>query len=107
MTGAAMKAIGRQRLVIEADDACLDGHFPGHPVIPGVVLLDRAIATFGFTTPIRIDQAKFLKPCVPGMQLDAELSRTMDAGELRIAHGEELMASARVRWSKGRMVDDV
>ena len=29
---------------IAADHPCLPGHFPGQPVVPGVVVLDRVLA---------------------------------------------------------------
>jgi 3-hydroxymyristoyl/3-hydroxydecanoyl-(acyl carrier protein) dehydratase len=47
-----------QRFILEPDAACLDGHFPGRPLIPGVVLLDAAITAFGLQGPLRIVQAK-------------------------------------------------
>lgn len=34
----------RTALRIGADHPCLPGHFPGRPVVPGVVLLDRVAA---------------------------------------------------------------
>ena len=30
--------------VIESDHPALPGHFPGRPVVPGVVVLDRVLA---------------------------------------------------------------
>jgi 3-hydroxymyristoyl/3-hydroxydecanoyl-(acyl carrier protein) dehydratase len=32
---------------IAADHPALPGHFPGHPVVPGVVLLDAVVAELG------------------------------------------------------------
>ncbi|MBC8844808.1 beta-hydroxyacyl-ACP dehydratase, partial [Escherichia coli] len=52
---------------IPADHPALPGHFPGHPVVPGVVLLDHAIHTIGaaLNRPLhawRLGSAKFLSP---------------------------------------------
>lgn len=60
---------------IPADHPALPGHFPGHPIVPGVVLLDRAIAALGasLNRPLhtwRLASAKFLSPVTPGEPLD-------------------------------------
>ncbi len=60
---------------IPADHPALPGHFPGHPIVPGVVLLDHAIAALGasLNRPLdtwRLASAKFLSPVAPGEALD-------------------------------------
>jgi 3-hydroxymyristoyl/3-hydroxydecanoyl-(acyl carrier protein) dehydratase len=51
------------------------GHFPGRPIVPGVVLLDRAIQAIGQSlggaaAPCSIANAKFLSPVGPGATLE-------------------------------------
>ena len=51
------------------------GHFPGRPIVPGVVLLDRAIQVIGQSlgsaaAPCSIANAKFLSPVGPGATLE-------------------------------------
>ncbi|AQS86754.1 acyl-coenzyme A synthetase [Neoasaia chiangmaiensis NBRC 101099] len=55
---------------IPADHPCLAGHFPGMPVVPGVMMLDAGLACLanewgdvGF--PVHIRMVKFLKPVFP------------------------------------------
>ncbi|HHT9011426.1 TPA: AMP-binding protein [Burkholderia cenocepacia] len=60
---------------IASDHPALPGHFPGHPVVPGVVLLDHAIHMIGaaMNRPLhawRLGSAKFLSPVAPGEPLD-------------------------------------
>lgn len=53
------------------DHPAFPGHFPGRPIVPGVVLLDRAILFAGewlsrSTVACRIANAKFFSPVGPG-----------------------------------------
>lgn len=56
------------------DHPAFAGHFPGRPILPGVVLLDRVILlAAGFlnvpAADIRLASGKFLSPVAPGEEL--------------------------------------
>ncbi len=82
-------------LTVAADHPAYVGHFPGQPILPGVVLLDEALfalaAALGLpAATAHIQSAKFLSPVQPGekLQLDYAASPT---GAFRF----ELKASGR------------
>lgn len=57
--------------LVPADHPAFAGHFPGHPIVPGVVLLDRVMqiaqaAEGGPVSDWQVTQVKFLSPCGPG-----------------------------------------
>jgi len=61
-------------LPIAADHPAFAGHFPGTPVLPGVVLLDEAIRAVelesgGEPRCWRVASVKFLRAIVPGESL--------------------------------------
>jgi predicted LPLAT superfamily acyltransferase len=76
-------------LRIDAGHPALAGHFPGAPILPGVVLLDetvRAVERSG-TSPgarWRIGNAKFVKPVHPGEILTLEHS-VLPNGSIRFS----------------------
>lgn len=54
---------------VPADHPALPGHFPGRPVVPGVVVLDRVIAHLQQRTGravVRLPRVKFSAPLCPG-----------------------------------------
>ena len=68
---------------VTANEAFFQGHFPGHPIMPGVLILE-ALAQVGGVLLMRtlnasaekkvmyftgIDRAKFRRPVIPGDQL--------------------------------------
>jgi 3-hydroxymyristoyl/3-hydroxydecanoyl-(acyl carrier protein) dehydratase len=56
--------------VIAPGHPALPGHFPGRPIVPGVVILDQVLAaiesTHGRLGPLRLPQVKFMQPLLPG-----------------------------------------
>ncbi|MGU7775328.1 AMP-binding protein [Burkholderia sp. MR1-5-21] len=91
---------GTLAFTIPADHPALPGHFPGHPIVPGVVLLDHAINAIGaaLNRPLhawRLGSAKFLSPVAPGEPLDLALDAaasgairfTVRAGRRDVATG--------------------
>jgi 3-hydroxyacyl-[acyl-carrier-protein] dehydratase len=58
-------------LTIGADHPALAGHFPGAPIVPGVLLLDEIVSALAIAgaQQWRIGAAKFLHPVRPGETL--------------------------------------
>ena len=87
----------RQPLFIAADHPSLPGHFPGSPVVPGVLLLcqvlDAAEQWLGTgVQPLRLRQAKFPAPWLPGMQVLATLEREASVLRFEVTAEDQTLA---------------
>lgn len=74
-------------LSIAADHPAYAGHFPGQPILPGVVLLDAALHALATQQGLpgatgQIKSAKFRSPVQPGEALTLHAS-AMPGGGLR------------------------
>ena len=74
-------------IAIGSDHPSLAGHFPGNPIVPGVVLLDEAIAAIGRSrgqpfASFRLASIKFLHPVVPPAKLTVRHRSGPSVGKL-------------------------
>ena len=95
------------RTRVPFDHPSFAGHFPGRPILPGVLLLAevmealRGLGDQPATGPCEIASAKFLSPVLPGDELTITLQVSgsgwrfdVHAGERRAATGSIVCAGA-------------
>lgn len=99
-------------LLIAPDHPAFTGHFPGTPMVPGVVLLEAALhaarqtlgpATSGdadsLTTICQISSAKFLSPVGPGELLTISCTPSASGGaRFDISSGSRKVATGALAW---------
>jgi len=93
---ADKRIVGMKNVTI--NEPFFQGHFPGHPIMPGVLLLEAMAQTGGvmalMSLPaeevkkkvlyfMSIDKAKFRKPVTPGDQVRFELIMLRSRGTIK------------------------
>ncbi|MCQ6964005.1 MaoC/PaaZ C-terminal domain-containing protein [Aromatoleum toluolicum] len=87
---------------IPDDHPSFAGHFPGRPILPGVVLLALATRALGeaigrAVPPCGIASAKFLRPVGPGTELRIRLAEAGANWRFDILAGEDCVATGSLR----------
>jgi beta-hydroxyacyl-ACP dehydratase FabZ len=101
------RVVGIKNVTI--NEPFFQGHFPGHPIMPGVLLIEAMAQTGGVmalkSIPdpskkviyfMSIDKAKFRKPVIPGDQVRFELELTKVRGNIRTFKAVALVEGAVV-----------
>lgn len=87
------------RFCIPAGHPALPGHFPGDPVVPGVVMLDELLALarqwLGPVAVRGLPQVKFTAPLLPGSPADAHLWLDGSRLSFRVQCGGRTLAQGR------------
>ena len=86
------KAVGIKNVTI--NEEFFQGHFPNHPIMPGVLIIEALAQVAGILALnsgaaagkavyfLSIERAKFRKPVVPGDQLKLEVSILQQRGNV-------------------------
>lgn len=107
------RAVGIKNVTI--NDSFFQGHFPGHPIMPGVLIIE-ALAQVGTVAILKIpeykdylglfaglDDVKFKRQVIPGDQLRLEvelvkLRKTFGVAKGRAYVGDQLAAEGTLKF---------
>lgn len=91
-----------QRVHVDPDHPALPGHFPGQPLVPGVLLLEQlalALRAWRGQRLVRVLEAKFMAPLLPGESAQLELTPSTAQParvDFRIVRGGSLLARGSI-----------
>ena len=93
---------------VTINEPFFQGHFPGHPIMPGVLIIEAMAQTAGLLVLdqidnpnekvvyfMSIDKAKFRRPVVPGDQLRMEIEILKMRGKTCRMRGETFVDGQR------------
>lgn len=93
---------------VTANEPQFTGHFPGNPIMPGVLIVEGMAQTAGAICAkaigngtslvyfMTIDNARFRKPVVPGDRLEYHVTKTKQRGNIWKFHCEAMVDGSKV-----------
>ena len=92
---------------INADHPALPGHFPGNPIVPGVVILDYILAAVTAALPAYqvsgVRKLKFLRTLLPNQTCDVEVG-AIQLSEMRDGRLRFVCLQAGERIAEGNLL---
>lgn len=93
-------------LRIDSEHPSLPGHFPGRPIVPGVVLLDTVIAGaerwLGRSLQVKaLPQTKFVQPLLPEQPANVSLALARDELKFEITSEQGRIAQGALKLDVG------
>ena len=91
---------------INADHPCLAGHFPGNPIVPGVVILDHVMQAIedlaGTQTSIELAQVKFIQMLLPEQEANIVVEQlssieAMQRYRFKVMRDETMLVSGEIK----------
>jgi 3-hydroxyacyl-[acyl-carrier-protein] dehydratase len=93
-------------LRVARDHPVFAGHFPGRPIVPGVMLIDEIVRAAQRATGLgqasRVRNAKFVRPVEPETDVAVSLRRSGAVVAYEARCGGDLVASGRLEFAGGR-----
>lgn len=80
---------------VDADHPCFPGHFPGRPLVPGVLMLEHvahALRCWRQQRVGRVVEAKFLAPLLPDEEAVIALEETGGRLRFEVRRGHTVLA---------------
>jgi 3-hydroxymyristoyl/3-hydroxydecanoyl-(acyl carrier protein) dehydratase len=87
-------------LTAPLDHPCYGGHFPGNPVVPGVLLLELVVSALGRGAPSAVLSTKFHRVLKPGESFELESNSSGDKSTFRCRRGAQLLAEGSLEFGR-------
>ena len=89
------------KFLVAADHPALPGHFPGRPIVPGVVILDHVQQAIerdhgALAAPLTLAQVKFVRPLLPEEEAEIAIEAAARGWKFRVRRGDAVIASGNI-----------